>query len=142
MQEKINTIREACIKANPSIMDLVFGCEVLYKKTNIIKTCVGRFEADTLTLDFRNGMPQILMMDGYMNPDLTEILGRPIRLADVLLAISKTLKFASSEGCKIQLGVATLHFIDKTNLVKWDFKNDSLIEQPEETIDFIYNLLK
>ena len=31
-QEKTETIRQACIEANPSIKDLVFGCEIKIAK--------------------------------------------------------------------------------------------------------------
>lgn len=40
MQDKIKEIREKCIEANPSILDLKFGCEVLNKNSNQIDVII------------------------------------------------------------------------------------------------------
>lgn len=93
-QQKIAFIREACIKANPEIMSLGFGCE-----------------------------------------------GRPIRLADVLLAIGRREDriHLSCDGWFCLLDAYTSNFMRRFN---WYLHKDSLEDQSEETIDFIYSLLE
>lgn len=78
------------------------------------------------------------------NKDITEILGRPIRLADILFAIENNNK------CSIEYTVFsdlfTMIHYEKPDeqgycsTCYWNLKDD-LRDQREETINFIYELL-
>jgi hypothetical protein len=59
------------------------------------------------------------------------ILGRPIRLADVLCSFTK---LRANE---------VVNEIDYYGDIcfNWDFENDDLREQPPETIDFLHSIL-
>jgi len=181
-QDKIEYIRQACIKANPSIKDLVFGCEIIDKnnteKMHFIylaenkvyghhgKDCLG----DSIwwsILPVTGDMSASLLVRGCTSKtkdiDMSrfEIIGREIRLADVLLAIGDNKKnwrkenwftwvfpfsdglngFAGFKAYSHKGGFAML--TNKENVpVGWNLLKDSLSDQSDETIEFIFNLLK
>lgn len=112
-QEKLEAIRKACVKANPDI--IVEGCE------SGITPCACWWH--------KNYPP-----DGNKY--------RPIRLADVLNAIMHTeyvVSIASNERFEV-LDRAKNEW--KQVFITWYLTRDSLEEQSEETVAFIYDLLK
>lgn len=124
-QEHIKKIREAVIKANPSILDLELGCEY--------ESCLDG--------------AKMKWIDDQTSRDIGKIIGRPIRLADVLLAINQVLginNVAIEEyGVFMQTdneGWGEIHDNDKR--VKWILKDDNLENQSEDCINFLYQLLK
>lgn len=137
----LEQIREACIKANPEILKLEFGCVVQMEGVLTPEAIIGTLvnEADIVykidTATYHNTSLKMIK----------EILGRPIRLADVLLAINhhswihdidvpKVLNLRSDAPYQALLLVGTL--IDK-----WEKSKDDLTLQSEETIDFIHSVL-
>jgi len=131
---KLKQIREACIKANPEIVELKFGCEVKIPTRKFydwvfieeLQRTKDRFKFTALKGEGRsNAFSEI-------NKDEFEIIGRPIRLTDVLLAMDnrKFYRFAKT--------------MDEANELAWDYwnlKDDNLNNQSPETLDFIHNLL-
>jgi hypothetical protein len=111
MNKKSEAIRTACIQANPEIVELKLGCEV--EKLTYSEWDSGRFYvvAETAVCDKHKKFNEkcneeedgCIIRDGVEILEWTEenwwtfrlrqselkSLGRPIRLADVLLAISK-----------------------------------------------------
>lgn len=137
-QENLTTIREACIKANPEIMELKFGCEVMYGD--------DVQEPRRVTI----GNPYAVENNKVFNPwnrddtsDLFEILGRPIRLADVLLAIKNMLIVVDAEGHFYRCEMKLSDKVPKIGkyLGEWNLRDDNLEHQTPETIAFIANLL-
>ncbi len=137
-KEKLEAIRQACIKANPEIVELKFGCLI---------SGFGHHRSPVVCLDkdytaFLHA-PTLITNDKTKNVQANyEIIGRPIRLADVLLALHRT---SRTQNVSINTLVGTMmnHNFTRDDLNKhWDFYKDSLDEQPEETISFIYELLK
>lgn len=113
---KLQFIREKCIEANPEIVELEFGCEVKEKDSG-----EQFFIADRDDMD--------LMPDAY------EIIGRPIRLADVLLAIPfKANMGIYADGTFIKRSAGDTGY-------EWNLKDNNLEKQSKKTIDFIYNIL-
>ena len=100
LKNKLQQIREACIKANME----GFGM-------------VGKVE-----------------ISPYM---------RPVRLADVLLAMSQT--GTVTKGANFLVNVVEIgHGVGGSGLfqdVRWNLKDDNLDNQSSETIDFIHSLL-
>ncbi len=135
---KIETIREACIKANPSIKDLVFGCVVVNE--------VGEQERVLWSIDSWKKGGKDVQLDGTAvhihESELKEIIGRPIRLADVLLAIEKKYKDkyrVTSQGVFENYNpLLQRHVVNET----WNLLKDDLTQQSDETIDFLFELLK
>ena len=134
---KLETIRKACISANSSILDLKFGCKL---KSGIVTgqeyKSEWKCECVSVAKDWKNSflMP--------IREAEEEIIGRDITLEDVLVALETfyTKKWvAVSSGGYFFTQEKSEHAI--ISGVKWKF-GKTLEDQDESTIDFIYNLLK
>ena len=74
---------------------------------------------------------------GDTNADLFEILGRPIRLADVLLAYIHCAKLAHV------VAEANKHLDNELKIMMmWNLRADDLEKQSEETVTFLAELLQ
>lgn len=154
-EPNIKIIRGACIAANPAIVELRFGCEFKFTE-----------EYDNYEMGFRNVEDVCIAYredtDAYGNPYLwingvcseyefttkeeIEIIGRPIRLADVLLAIWKQDKCKGADILRTHTGNIASGGFKETNLEHivmglWNLLKDDLEEQSDETVEFISNLL-
>lgn len=145
----IKNIREACIAVNPEIMELSETSRV-----NIwwIDTPKDRpedpDEENVLVFEDRNGWRDNGEWEGRyrccIEDNVTgyyEILGRPIRLADVLLAIGKD---ESDVAWKSDVTIPRWKIIhsDITGSASgWNLRKDSLEEQSEETLSFLSSLI-
>ena len=121
-------LKQVIQTANPEIMAWEFGCEGLDKQGRKWIACIDGWYLP-------NGK-------GYMTFEPYKILGRPIRLADVLLALwEKRIKplegwlFVDIQG----------QFISGIDLeekgIFWNLKEDDLSKQSPETIKFLTELL-
>lgn len=133
-EEQYQKLRSVIIEANPSIKDLVFGCEVEFQTARCDFVC-------------RNYAGNPIISFGFMTKVVKEkdlkIIGRPTRLADVLMALPEV----SMEG---DYSCIMYHFPESKNEVAftfddgdiiWNCKEDNLDNQPEETKQFLYKLL-
>lgn len=77
-QEKIEYIREKCIAANPSIKDLVFGCEF---ENGGDKFIFVEDDGVSYQVIFSGDDRSV---GGFAKENVIKIIGRPITLADVL----------------------------------------------------------
>lgn len=166
-EEKIQKIREWCIAANPDIVKLEFGCKyIVGKKHDFILRreamqdgycgqCREGGMSGAAFRDYRCGYCK----KGFMHPNTAvpkycvecanehkkcrycavdlEIIGRDIRLADVLLAKSGIM--VSSDGCFRHLNGYPQDW--KGTKIFWNLRKDNLNEQDDPTIDFIYSLI-
>lgn len=150
-QEQIKFIREKCIEANPDIKKLEFGCHidnVLWYKTEKDKE-EGTVDWKETGMDSKQGVIVKDLRSEFLpmwvdygeqlefqiqHDDIVsfEIIGRDIRLADVLLVADN-----AGKGKLDAVRNNILSVYDKWNLLK-----DNLNDQSDETIEFIYNLLK
>lgn len=135
-QDKIALIRQKAIKANPEIVELKFGCKVLLN--------IRKWESQLITNEIGwrgNDKTQFQGQDiEFWNDDIREIIGRPVRLADVLLAIEETkpgFLVVAKNGRMTQI---TNEFADI--LRGWTWAKDDLSLQDEPTINFLYEILK
>lgn len=156
--EKISAIHAACIEVNPEIMELKFGC---FFKWNYDTWCVNCARCDDTVyafsctgdkhswpLEYNEKENWRFKWDRFGKERMEEMetLGRPIRLADVLLAIAQTDNepgnwFVDMQGnfWEIENGmVPTL----KDCFPSWNLRKDSIYDQDEATIDFIHQVLK
>jgi len=117
--EKIEAIRMACIAVNPEIVELKFGCVYRCKKK-------GYGHCLTIPMLTKDG-PVKRNTEGEFVRDeyIKEIIGRPIRLADVL---------------NINRYISDLNVLAIVRF--WNLGNDNLLNQNIDTIDFIYDLIK
>lgn len=130
-QQKIEAIRRACVKANPKIVELKFGCLISgygHHLSEIVtvgeKYCSFLHSPDLVAQDRTKTIKQ-----DY------EIIGRPIRLADVLLVF----RGRSLKGCDPNETYPSRNEI--SILQRWNIRNDDLSKQSEDTVDFIHELL-
>jgi hypothetical protein len=152
--EKLKSIIQA---ANPEIMELKFGCEFEFPNSGnkmerwIVTSSYGSVDMldnhqsisiyarriDDVHSDiFSWDSPEDFEETGQTFYDFAKILGRPIRLADILLAIDKRydgnhFATAASNGW--------LHFEGIRGF--WNLKDDNLDHQSEETKQFLIELL-
>ena len=150
----LEIIRKACVKANPSIMDLVFGCEIKLdnKKNAVLYYEKGGSSFDGENTEYYEGALCLYSEEGefltygdeseYKMPKINdiEILGRPIRLADVLLAVGfKTKKMNYFHSVDKEDHLCLGNWVDT---VRWNLRKDSLTDQSPETINFLAEILK
>ncbi len=130
---KLEKIKEVIIKANPSIMELKFGCEVLLD------------DKEKCTIGFWNPVYSGWSSDigdEIEKEEIKQILGRPIQLADVLMAIEKKCKNELYHiGTDGVIGVP-LPINPMTTFVEcvWDLSKN-LDNQKPEVIDLLFELL-
>lgn len=144
----LEQIRQACIKANSEIVELKFGCEFRYfeglnryghRRTPTVKyLCLNTQDEIVAYLVSPANTRLEIKKD-----DIEEILGRPIRLADVLLAISKADENNHNKIWMKSDGRIVANFETKSlkSVVDWDLLKDDLTQQSETTIDFIHSIL-
>jgi len=130
MKEELKKVIQEAV---PEIMELKFGCVVYFM-----------------------GMPTTYLNSLYVwaakrpievcaEEEDIEILGRPIRLADVLLAMQDIwrTRYNSSEVSDKwkELAKAKEGELLYAIVFQWNLKDDNLDHQSEETIEFLHKLL-
>lgn len=132
-QEAIEIINRACVEANPSIMDLTFGCEVV-KSDMHSGVVVGEAYEQIAYLNYGE-------MKVFLAPkEQFEILGRPITIADVLVAMAETVHREQVTHLVTCYGdIRDTHFNLKCS---WNLLRDNLSLQSDETLVFLAGLLK
>lgn len=134
-EQKIEDIRKQAIASNPEIVELQTGCHILWKTKGLPlgglvlwENCAGnyliRVEGTQATTTIKKSAIQ-------------KIIGRPIGLQDVLLAICKT----KAGGLYAIDAHGTFVYNGEDSCCDWNLHKDSLDEQTEETVDFIYQLI-
>lgn len=125
MNKNYEKIKAACLKANPKLMELSFGCEVIMtinKYTSMPKTMKGLFCG---IYSGQNNFAIVSKEDNtmrYLSDSEFEILGHEPTLQDILLA-------TNAADCEEE---TVLNYYDLSKPVK---------DQSEETLQFIANLL-
>lgn len=142
----LQKLKEVIQKANPEIMELKFGCEVEVKtySGNVTKVIyldeggsgvyVSHPSLKSKTAFFEKFDYSIAGFKKYI---LKEILGRPIRLADVLLAIKADVYIDSDGFFLIMLDDNDVRKVG----AKWNLQKNNLDDQSPETIKFLLDLL-
>lgn len=125
MSNKLSQLKEVIQKANPEIMELKFGCE-------LEEDFIFAWSNGPLTWIISDkGKGTLIQVPNISN---YKILGRPIRLADVLLALDKNGISASVDTH------GNMGFLPFKGHTEWDLIAD-LDHQSEETINFLWELL-
>lgn len=145
-QEAEKIVREACIAANPEIVELKFGCRFFFKGNN--NGCVALSNDEWKRLHFMISLPMLepkydtLNRKDLLDEEALEIIGRPIRLADVLLALGNT-EHRSEVGVNFDSDGAYIFYDDFENASggKWNLLKDNLSDQSDETKLFLTGLL-
>jgi len=151
-EEKLKLIRDKCVEANPSIKDLVMGCKVFDLEEN--KECV----VWKTSLDMPK--PEVYLDTSYPHYEAEyrfsaeenpsgyhyKILGRDIRLADVLCMIQTvSIQYAIDTNGEFLVMKETkdrTQFEFKSAKFHWYLTQDNLEDQSDKTINFIYQLIE
>ena len=125
--KNLEKLRKIIIKEIPEIIELKFGCEIKYnfggKKKDIIAYVEDNDNIGTVSGGLHTALGEF------------EIIGRPISISDVLRVMGGVLNGSCS--CLFKKS-------DLDNFIfrKWNLEEDDINKQSEDTIDFLYNLLK
>lgn len=130
--QAVELVKAACVKANPSIMELGFGCELLFEVEPYNSHNLHRRKDDIFVVIDENPDAKIL--------GKFEILGRPIRLADVLLAIGKKFYFDSSFKGGISRNGGW--YENGQLLAEWNLRDDDLNHASDECKLFLAGTLQ
>jgi hypothetical protein len=144
--QNLELIRQKCIEANPEIVELKFGCVVKNERHGWIQ----RVASDESHPVYENDESEKVVYWAISLDSATmrlgnedwKIIGRPIRLADVLLAIEKSKLYRSAELLFEGDGIVSLRVGQYESSCAYDLRKDDLNSQSEETIDFFANLLR
>lgn len=147
MKTNLDIVREACVKANPQIMEMAFGCEVqgigalggFMKWRYAGKLSASGMEAWSLISQTgsKENAEKVIGNDELKY----EILGRPIRLADVIHTIMCN---HESDNIRLFSDIGEVEFDDglRKKTAKWNLLKDDLRNQSEPTLSFLVGLLK
>lgn len=152
-QTQIEFIKEACVKANESIKDLVMGCKIKHEPSNYMGidyqgNYIHEARGKDMHLIYFPGSEEGSQRAYSTTISINDfkILGRDIQLADVLLAIEKV----TSDYSVSNLGYFEkwTKFEDRNNVFvlesnpknRWNLLLP-LHLQEDATIEFLYKLL-
>lgn len=122
--------------ANPEILELKFGCEI---KGGRVIICEHRELTDDYAVNVVDcwGFSRTYIVHDVKSKEFqNQIIGRPIRLADVLMAI-----WAYVPEVYSVLSNGDILNTDNEVVARWELKYDDLDWQPLETRQFLYELL-
>lgn len=134
-------LKQVIQQANLEIMELKFGCEILNSGIHfMVVDLTPSGEPITVKKEgaYDSQKPPGVHLDKYVNK--TKILGRPIRLADVLLAIKEK---SGIDGFWIKTGNG-MQFKKSIGALIWEMWNlqdDNLDHQSDECKEFLIRLL-
>ena len=142
MKEKLQQIREACIKANPEIVELKFGCEVEHIPFQR-EIYIGHTEKEIVFKKFSASHPYVFSTHNTKDLiDDMKIIGRPIRLADVIFAVLSLGERIGGQEEYDDVMQVLFYVTNKSEERKWNLLKDDLNLQDEPCIDFLHNILK
>lgn len=145
IQEQRQTIREACIAANDDILKLQFGCRVyINEELNPYQsTIIDAWGIPSKRYFYLLGEPHKIYTEEMLTLQVgNKILGRDIRLADVLLAIEKNSNQSivfDTKGRITDIRTATSNGFH--GAINWNLLHDSLDLQSDELIEFVYPII-
>lgn len=164
--QQIADIRAACIKANPEIVELKYGCRIEYAEIEwLIVQGIGKCTKHKLyrncneSCDFEDAYELVREEGVFTEPEsiilerkLIEprhIVGRSIRLSDLLIAMTETMTRpgdwivdAGGQFWEIEAITDDGGWGTKPHKVRWNLKRDDLSEQSDECIAFLTGIFQ
>lgn len=140
-EQKREAIRAKCIELNPEILELKPGCMVQYgdykDRQRVVAVTGDDGVWSSMQVSFHRFKDCPAEIITLFPQDEIEVIGRPVRLADVLLTC-----FSGPVNFKAFTSLGHESFIIALcNGGTWNLRRDSLDDQSDETIDFLYSLL-
>jgi hypothetical protein len=145
--QNLKTVRDACIRANPQILELGFGCEIIgpFGKAIVLAKAKEHIEGAQKFVGQRYSVLRGRTSSFYARVAIKEILGRKIGLADVLLAIdyhsnTHNIDVPKFFDVKEDMPNQALFLVGKI-VYAWNLPKDDLNLQSEPTVQFLADLL-
>jgi len=135
-------IKEACIKANPKLMELSFGCGITLKQSY-----TGEEIEAKIIRPIKDNLYQLDLGHEYIT-DNDQILGHEPTLADVLCSVGQDVAVVGAKDGKAcflrwgqpPVGVEGTRGYWNYKSITWDLTK-SLKDQSEECLNFLADLL-
>ena len=134
---KLKQVEDKIKELVPEIMELKFGCEIQFEIPLMRAIWTSRI-IDYLSTDDKIYVDHGKTMEVIPRMYIKKILGRPITLEDVLIAIHKLIdidKISHSDGYEY---IVDLCYREQPNT--WQLSK-SISEQSPETINFLHKIL-
>ncbi len=135
----LKEIREKVIAANPEIVELKFGCEIQapFEDVRVLVSLYTRPNGSHHLRTQAKDYSAFYDHKGLTTEDIEKytIIGRPIRLADILLVLPFP-TYLKTMGEYVRLNTE-----DSETAELWDLKQDDLNAQSDYTLQFIHKLL-
>ena len=131
---KYNQLREEIILAVPDIVELKFGCVIMFKEKEYLIYRSFRVEGDDYLCCVNNGEEKLILVKG----NNLKIIGRDITLEDCLIAIKKEIEkdnIGHSDGYGY---IMDLCYREQPNSWK---PNIPLQDQSDECKELLFNLI-
>lgn len=165
MTTKLEQLKNAIWEAVPEIKELKFGCRIVAQRGEIkVGNYEWKDEKDALQpeeiildshYDWKNRIgtkkrKNEVCINRYLTPEMNikyrivKILGREIRLADILLAFQKLKKNPQSSLAISSYGELKYRAFKKIKEIKYDLSHDSLdwhAANSPETIDWLWEVI-
>jgi len=132
MNPRDQFVREKCVTANPEIVELKFGCLVSWRKGTFYFG--GRRKKGKSVLINKSGLSLYSVSSHEYR-----IIGRSLRLADILLAIIEKMSVGDLRGFNINSYGE--FFLGDDAKGSWNLRADDYDLQTEECKNFIANML-
>jgi hypothetical protein len=141
--EQLDSIRAACMQANPAITALTFGCEIQWVPHLVERVISEPYIPARIGRKLNREREQFVVVGSLDSPSVTrtvsvksiaekaQVLGRPIGLADVLLAIQAKLGRPDARNPE---SWRVIHL--------WNLRHDSLAAQSEACLACLSELLQ
>ena len=138
-EQQYKEVRDEITKANPSILDLRFGCEI----DDLGKRYFLTENTPNSTKDWFTSDRRIVSLEMLTQANHTEIIGRKITLEDCLIALreKRSHEFHTADVPTTMKFGKEMDLENKKLLSLWEMGKD-LANQSKETISFLYQLLK
>ncbi len=142
----LQPLKEIIWKAVPEILELKFGCELKYPGYERATLCGQQINFWKVYCKRKNEVCFNTVTPGQLQfSEVIQILGRPIRLADVLMVVEKSkptqLWYVKADGTFCSARYDELNNKGLKRHAEWNLLDDNLDNQSDECKQFLIDLL-
>jgi hypothetical protein len=128
---QLQQLKDVIVKANPSLLDLKMGCEII-SLLGVYRKVIKKDDNDNYIAFAQIGG----ITYNIERSDIKEIVGSPIQLQHVLIAIEKVYSLTKKDDWGLSVGsYPVAELLEKCDLTK------PFEEWSDECLDFLHKLL-
>lgn len=142
-KDKYQKLKKVIQEANPEIMELKFGCNAIWDNSlgdDIPCTIIEKSYKNYWVIGLKSSEGDSLIIRSVKRREIKEILGREIRLADVLIALDKVRNIhiaVGTPGWLYNVEILVLQSREET----WDLLQNNLDLQSDRLKQGLIDLL-